>query len=636
MSTRIRRINKTSFVDKTAPRRKVAKKLELETELVKEEVLASVSQPNAMVELANAAKLVNAKLVNSGNVVAKSPVKKVAKSPVKKQLSSTKKPAGKHVSSKKSPKPKVTKKPEVNKPATKKVSAKTVPGCGKSKSVKKSKSKRPHNTKPTPLDTTGVGIGPARVKAVLMNKSLNPREFSVRNAIKKAENKPKKPKPTDEEPDPPLPPQGPQVPVCDLDESVLAVIQEAEAVHKSSIREGYERCLLTAMSDPEASGLEDWQKSTLSLMKNKDKVVYLSTRKTAHAELNAANANLDESVQSQFDLEAFNTKFDKNFYAGYEQYVTENDSYVVGAKYTEWSRVSALVNKLCTRLSGNTRNLVASFLDCIVEQYAFKGIVNCLSEGRHIVLLRHAITHADSSDARIPLDSFVKTFENYSIALNWIDACKEVREEVATLKAEGKGVEFTYPVYPELGYDYDFEGYVGEICRSVKMRLSEDQVSDEDKSKYLDTSVSREFKKFCSYVVYEAILRIGACLRKSVERSGVKTISDTMVKYVLEQIHNVCGMDYDVTDTVMTNRLEQFAKWRIERKDERRLKKLHKESALDDTLLVDEAGAEDVDETETETEQEPDAEDGVAEKDAEDEEEEEDDEVEVEVEYENA
>jgi hypothetical protein len=70
--------------------------------------------------------------------------------------------------------------------------------------------------------------------------------------------------------------------------------------------------------------------------------------------------------------------------------------------------------------------------------------------------------------------------------------------------------------------------------------------------------------------VYEAILRIGACLRETVERSGVKTISDNIVWHVIKQIHNVCGLDFNHMEKSMLERLNKFSAWRVNRKEERK------------------------------------------------------------------
>ncbi len=69
--------------------------------------------------------------------------------------------------------------------------------------------------------------------------------------------------------------------------------------------------------------------------------------------------------------------------------------------------------------------------------------------------------------------------------------------------------------------------------------------------------------------MYEAILRIGDSLRNAVRFQNVKTISDNMVYHVLQQIHSLCGVDYEQTETRMNERLTRFEAWRVERSEAR-------------------------------------------------------------------
>ena len=536
--------------------------------------------------------------------VAKSPVKKVAaKSPVKKVAKKSPKASPVKKVAKKSPKASPRK-------VSKKSDKKTTKGKGKVLS-KKVKSKRIHNTKPATMDTSGIGIGPARVKAVLMNVSLNPREFAIRRALLEAENKPHKPKPTEENPNPELPPQGPQVPVDELDPEVLQVVHEAEAAHEASLLADYERAQVTVMDE----------KTT--------RVEYNKKRRAAQLEA--------EEKGVAFVLYDFNLSYNKDFYAGYAAYKDENDSYVAGKlfkdkegkqyeKYNQWTRAMALVNKLCIRLSGNTRNIIACFLDRIVEQYAHNGIHNCLLVERNIVRLQHTLCQSDGFNERVPLSPFVGTLKNYTVAIDWIESCRTKKEENKSLKADGKDVETVESQYPSSGYEYDFSGYVGEICRSVKMQLASKISNETEKALYLKTSVSSEFKQFCSCIIYETILRIGASLRLAVKRSGVKTISDSMVQYVLEQIHSICGMDYTKTEQIMTERLMRFGEWRGERKEERKRKRKPDANNSNATTVEDEDDADEDDDVEEEEVDDPDVPDSVDADDADDDD--------IEVEYE--
>jgi hypothetical protein len=381
-------------------------------------------------------------------------------------------------------------------------------------SKEEGKQKRVFNAKPTNVDETGIGIGPARVKSVLVNLALNPREFHAKEAVLTAENRPKRSK-SDTVPQE----QGPQVPLAQLSADVREVIAEAERSYRQTLLEAFDRDTLQAMSEAERATHETRQKSLMEAGNTKE-------------------------------LEEFQTQFRRRF----PEYLKEHDAYH-GEKYNVWTRSTALINKLCTRLSGNTRNIIACFLDQVVEQYAENGIRNCLQNSRHIVRLRHAVEN-DSSDTNM-YQPFVSTLPSYKTAMRWVASQDD--------KSSDKPL-----VYEHTTANFNFEGYVGEICRSVKMRLAS-QASQEDRSRYLETSVSKEFKQFFSLVIYDSIMRIGSALRLTVLRQGVKTISNTMVYYILEQLHVMFGMNYEQTQTRMKERLDKFQKWRTEHKATRQV-----------------------------------------------------------------
>lgn len=387
------------------------------------------------------------------------------------------------------------------------------PAPKRSKSADVPKKKRVHVNKEVPLDSAGIGIGPARVKKVLMNVALNPREFEVREAIHKAANPPQPQKPTAENPVP-IPQKVDRVPVAQLPANILAVIQEAEEVHRQSLREDYEKEYLSKLTDEQ-------------------KQIYQTKRKE----------NKDLS------LTEFNTKFDPKFYAGLETYVNKNDTYQVD----EWKRASALVNKTCTRLSSETRNILAAYLDTIVIQYATNAINECVKDGRGIVKVRHAL-----QDQAISMKPFVQTLPHYQQAVKWL----------ATPIEDGK----TNP-YPNPPYDEDFDGYVSDICRSVRSKLATQNPA------CAEVSISSEFKRFCSNILYETILRIGSVLKTEVVFSSVKTVSDRLMFHAIRQIHSAYGLEFDSVQADITERLKKFSKWRDARRQKSKTKRQSLKSA---------------------------------------------------------
>ena len=511
--------------------------------------------------------------VTKGSVVVqkkKTPAKKTSavKSPktspkavVKSPKSVTKSSGHKVVVKARSPVKSASKSP-VHKAAVKKGGARVAQkGKGKAvaKTSKSAKPRRPVNTKPTPIDFSGIGIGPAKVKKVLMHHAFNPKEHAVRLEIIKAENKPVKPKPTEEVPDPVMPAQGAQVPVDKLPGPTLAVVRMAERAHQQSLTNDYEHFVVSKMSD-------------------EDRKAYTETRKEA-------------AKSENFDLRAFNITQDKKFYSGFDAWCKENDSYALGRvvtdkkgvereRFNQWSRAMALVNKSCLRLSSGVRDVLACYLDNLVVQYARNGIVNCVAEEHSNLQLRHALTPSEGFDERVPMDAFARTFNGYQLALNWIESCRQTREEIRETRKrikkgeiEGDTVSAELPGYPDPGYDENFEGYVVEICRSVRMQMAEAQKTAADKAKYYNIKVSENFKRFCSIIIYEAILRVGSHLKAVVELKDVKTVNEDIMYHTLQQVSNLCGIPFEPINQDLKTRLEKFRLWCIERRATRKAKK---------------------------------------------------------------
>lgn len=434
------------------------------------------------------------------------------------------------------------------------------------KVTKKSTEQKPKKVrKPTNSELSGIGIGPARVKSVLIKSALNARENNAIKAVLVAANRPSLLKTSAGVKD-----QKEQVPLAELDHSVLVVVEEAELAYANALRSSYETSVLKKL-DADA------------------RKTYTTERKKAQSAHQAEQSKLPVEERKDFDVRAFNTKYQSTFYDGLDAYVSENDNYSLAkGKYDEWGRAVALMHKLCTRLSSNTRNIMAAFLDRLVEQYTHNGIHNCLLESRRIVKLRHAITESDDFPARVPLSNWVRTFEAYADGSKWVSDSYQKLVDFKAARAEGKQAELTKPVYPEGNYDYDFSNYVGEIFRTVRAEMASSAKTDEDKAKCLNVTISSDFKKFCSHMICNAIMRIGHCLRDSVDRCRMKTISDSLVWHTIRQVHNMCGMPYEHLEEKMVASLKKFVVWRQQRKDKRRDERKKTEKAEQNDEVAEE------------------------------------------------
>ena len=413
-------------------------------------------------------------------------------------------------------------------------------GKGRGKKAKNApRERRPFNVEPAPIDKSGIGIGPAKVKKVLMHVAFNPVEFNVRKELIKAENKPVRPKPTKDNPDPEMPEQGPTVPVAKLPKSILEVVEQAEKVHRESLQSEFEHEQIKAMDD-----------ETRSAYKKAKKAAYTEAKRVAA-----------DPENFRFDLRAFNVSFNKKFYANFKAWCNENDSYLPGKTITDKNK------NVKVRFNEWTRAM------------ARNGMINCVASKNSNLQLQHALTLSDDFDERVPLDAFARTFDGYQNALNWIEGCRQTKEERDELKArikkgevDGK-VEATLPAYPDPEYDENFGGYVVDICRSVRIQLANSQKSAADKAAFHNIKISENFKKFCSIIINEAILRIGAHLKEVIMLKDVKTVNENIMYHTLRQVSNICGNSFAPIEADLKTRLAKFETWCAKRREERKANK---------------------------------------------------------------
>lgn len=469
----------------------------------------------------------------------------------------------------KTPKPaKTPKTPKTPKRSTKDTAAKL------KKSKKEVIKKRIHKIVSTNIDKSGVGIGPARVRTVLMNCSLNMREYKACQEIRTAIN--------DEQS------------FKTLSRETLSVIQDGEAFYENINRNEYEKQKVSHMGDAE--------KTKYKIAKKENRVAV-------------------ERSGGKFDIQEFNLSYDPKFYNKFEEFKkTKEDkkhheekksSVSSGTSNVELTRAYNLVKKLFTRLSVNTRVILASFLDGIVVQFAYNGIHNCVRNGKNIVQLKHALTQGVDFKDHVKLFNFVRNLDSYAECTKWVEDCSAAHAEYKKSKTEDQDTKEVHVKFPGPESSNTFEGYAGEICKSVKRWVADNCDDEQLKSRYIGTSVSKGFKRFCSYLVYDTIITIGNSLRLLVEKSDVKTISNSMVTHLLQQLHNLCNINYGATAEEMNSKLDQFAKWKVERKALRDEKSANKLEADERKKNVKPVKIVDVDDDDDEVEADDDDEEDI-------------------------
>lgn len=408
-----------------------------------------------------------------------------------------------------------------------------------------------------------------------MVNSFNPVEYHAKRALQQAENKPIRSKPSDTNADPPVPVQGPQVAISELPEDVRAAVATAEAEYQRTLEAEYEVYVLKNMTDETRTTYGDAKKAEF-------KKYHFTRKESRENALATAEYDYDDDKYPKFDVHAFNVSYSPTFYSNFDSYCANHDSYALSSwtrvedgktithtALTQWERAIALINKSCIRMSSSVRDVLACFLDNVVMQYARNGFSECVRAKQSNLQIKHAVV----ANEAVSLDAFVRTLSGYQQTTKWLVDCADfkakakvaVSTEVVTESEESKSL----PKYP-VQYDENFDSYVSEICRSVRMAMAKEQTTPELVAAFTNVKVSDNFKKFCSVLVYETILRVGAHLREVVTLKDVKTVNRSLMFHSIKQLCNVCGINFDTIGENMNERLEKYRVWCAKRRDERR------------------------------------------------------------------
>lgn len=506
----------------------------------------------------------------------------------------------------KRPKSQTRKATKTNSSTTKKQQSNAENSENKTGEVPKPKKVRNTAYQASNYETQGISIGPARVKTVLTMVSLNPLEYEVKNLVTEAEGRPKKPKPTKDGQPAPEVKQPTPVPMRNLmaeRTNVRDVLNRANALHENLMRERYERHVLASMTEAKqklykeekrkAQASAKRENSTFELRKfnetfdptfyHNESKFKADTREQEMLRKYESNylTNLkknDENAytryqsdyklaraKNNFDLHKFNVSFDKNFYKDFNRF--KNDT-------NEWAEARDLISKLFIRVSVSTRYVLAAFLDQMILQYVSNAMKNCLEEGKKIVRISHALKSASGNLVKeVPLDPFARTLQAYQEAVNWEAAMARYRA-TRTTNPDQKEPEYFNP-----SYEPSFEGYVVDICRYVKNQMNKGKTTE------VKVSNSREFKKFCSYLVYETILRIGNNIRAKVNSGSTKTVNEQLIRDVITDLHTICGVDHESTFKSINHALRVSREYKRASREEEKNDTSNQNTAANDTVI---------------------------------------------------
>ncbi len=386
------------------------------------------------------------------------------------------------------------------------------------------------------METTGVAISLPRVKR-LLSDNLDDVASEVVEELNLAKGyDEKKLNKNGEMVSVEVPPQ----PISKLSKRTQDYVREAEARYVKYLTHEYEKEVI-----------KNWD--------SEKKLRYHEDKKNAKKNADSSDDGFNRR---------FNESFQNDFYSGYDAFVKQKDKlsldYVsddadskAKAPADEWSRAIRLVTKNCSRIAFDTRVVVSCFLDRVVEQLAHNGIVNAKADVKKNVSLRYVLQNGDDYSTIVPLHSLLSTLKCYTHATTWLSSNSDDSEENNKYSGDGSDKYKTFSIY------------VHKIFSDVRHRVVESCANEEDAKFYSTMNASKEFKIFCSLVVYELVERISALLRESTVKSEVKTVSGSLVYYALRQLHIATGLDYTQTYNRMQHFLDIYHKANAQKKKSR-------------------------------------------------------------------
>lgn len=362
--------------------------------------------------------------------------------------------------------------------------------------------KKPLNNKPTLSDLCGLNLSIPKVKAIISDLCINK---EVTSALKDIRSN--------------------RVYDETKNENNKRVYTLSYSSLSEETREFLEECHLNMLETQRL----DFSKQKIREMTEEKRASYLEARKQAMAEFQEEQMSGHLFQEHDFDLTAFNLRWEANFYKSME---TVNWKSLKDEELYKYC--SNLMSKVKVRFNSEAKVFITLFIENIVKQLVTNGTVNAALENKKIIKIEHALnTKSPGFTENFALFPFIANLTSYKKHLVAKPAEDATEEENTDKKVQ-------------------FKHYVNELCRTVRMELtrSDNSVAEHSASIYNHISVSKEFKDFCSEIIIDLIMMFGEVLKAEIATRKVKTINYTVIKTLINVTHILLGLESHMDDTI--------------------------------------------------------------------------------------
>jgi hypothetical protein len=400
------------------------------------------------------------------------------------------------------------------------------------------------NVKPTIADECGLNLSVAKVKNILSNKCINKETFDAIKEMKDArvmhecENENEKVKEFTFE-------------FGDLTESTQAYLQECQKNLIEELEASFSKTVISKLPADEVKRYNDDKKN--------------ATMKFAQ-EQKFSNLFADE----EFDLTAYNKEYKADFYKKMDKLDGTLTSLKNEALY---KYCNDLVIKNNIRFNSETRIFVTAFVEYIFKQLVINGTKNCVKNGKKIIQLEHSLNTIKHEITMFPFIANLNVYKKFlkESGVKPEETSDEDVEDDADDEEEKEEVKaFDWNADDELLDEktLQFKYYVGELCRGSRMELSDADTSVESplESKFNQTSVSKNFKQFCSDGIIELLHIFGNFLKVEVNTRGVKTVNYAINEALVRNAHILYNLDATNTIAFIQEKYNIHTKFITDRK----------------------------------------------------------------------
>jgi hypothetical protein len=271
------------------------------------------------------------------------------------------------------------------------------------------------------------------------------------------------------------------------------------------------------------------------------------------------------------DMVKFNTSFNKQFYKKLCKETMPTGLSRDGSKWSEHKRAIACIGKMKIRFSKQTSVYIAAYLEYVVRQLLESGIRNCVDSKCKTVKVKHVFNTSTDSPTNLRLKKLIYSLDTYSewrsffqkqlLYKSALSKKNSLSDKVEKAEAKGSVGQSLLKELERATHELEalqlteepsdnarFTLYSGKVFKWVRANM----VSTED-TNYSSTSLSNELKVFCSDVMSELVERLVESFNVVVRSSGVKTISNNIVRNSIEQTFALFGMDFSGVGEFLEN-----------------------------------------------------------------------------------